>query len=59
MTASLGCAIFTYELFCLVLCFSGRFVIIPYNSDILSQNYLISYNWQEYEDLIPSLFLYV
>lgn len=42
VTGSLGCAIFTYEVFCLVLCFSEHFVIILYNSHSLSQRYLIS-----------------
>lgn len=41
VTAGLGCAIFTDEVFCQCY-FSGDLVIIPYNSYILLRHYLIS-----------------
>lgn len=55
MTGSLECAVFTYEIFCLVLYLYGHFVIIPSNSHILSQCYLISKDWLEYQDQVPYL----
>lgn len=53
LTGSLGCAVFTCEIFRPGLCFPGLFVIIPYRSHILSQHYLVSYGWLGHQDRVP------